>query len=73
VASISLSAADKPVKIAIIGDTEKHLVDMDLLTVKLSSDDNIHVLERFDWDYLLPPPLHEQSKKSPYSQIDSLN
>ena len=47
------TAIQQPVKVAIIGDTEKHLKDLDMLTVKLSEDKNIHVLERSDWDYLL--------------------
>jgi len=47
------SLETKPVKIAIIGDTEKFLPQMDLLTVKLSEDPNIQILERSDWDYLL--------------------
>ena len=55
-------AIDKPVKIAIIGDTEKHLADLDMLTVKLSADDNIHVLERSDWDYLLRERKISKSK-----------
>jgi len=43
----------KPVKIAIIGDTEKFLPQLDMLTVKLSEDPNLSLLERSDWNYLL--------------------
>ena len=43
----------EPAKIAIIGDTEKYQKEVDLLTVQLSQDENIHLLERSDWDYLL--------------------
>jgi hypothetical protein len=52
-ASFARAEEPKPIKIAIIGDTKKHLTDIDLLTVNLSANDNIHVLERSEWDYLL--------------------
>lgn len=45
--------ADKPVKIAIIGKPGKHKAEIDLLTEKFSRNQNIHVLDRVDIDYII--------------------
>ncbi len=51
--SVMVNIYSEPAKIAIIGDTEKYQNQVDLLTVELSQDKNVHLLERSDWDYLL--------------------
>ncbi len=51
--SFMVNIYSAPAKLAIIGDTEKYQNQVDLLTVELSQDKNVHLLERSDWDYLL--------------------
>ncbi len=51
---VNISAySAEPAKIAIIGDTEKYQNEIDLLTVELSQDENVHLVERSDIDYIL--------------------
>ncbi len=51
--SFMVNIYSAPAKLAIIGDTEKYKNQVDLLTVELSQDKNVILLERSDWDYLL--------------------
>ncbi len=68
--SANIANADEhtaPVKIAIIGDAGKFRAEMDLLTVALSSEKNLVVLDRTDIDLVLKEHeimLSEISKNS---------
>ncbi len=53
VVSFNVFATAKPVKIAIIGKPGEYKTEIDLLTEKLSRNENIHMLERVDIDYII--------------------